>query len=402
MSSIRISLICLSLSALALGLSSYMTAGLIPLISNDFGVSIGLAAQLVTAFTLPYGLLSPVLVGMTGHRDLKKNVCIYLGGFIIANAACVIVPEFYSLIILRAIAGVSAGAFLACGITASTRLSSNESKGKSISTIMAGMAIGTVIGLPVSLVIADYFGWRSAMIIVSILGGIALIGLYLCLPSLPSTMIKSEKSRFALLYEWPVVRVLLISLFAAISSLGMYTFLSPFVSSIYKEAYITVYFWYWGLGGVCGSILIGYFVDDYDLKKILFIILGLLLLSFFGLVLLSHIYLPLIALPLVIWGAVGWALQVPQNNELIKLREDKGDGNLAVGLNQSSVFLGGAIGSMIGGVLVAVGVYPATLPLYFMSLLLLLLFFYGCVKPDIRWSAPAMHPLLYLCERPRF
>ncbi|CAM1647556.1 Major facilitator superfamily [Bartonella apis] len=179
-------------------------------------------------------------------------------------------------------------------------------------------------------------------------------------------MIKTEKSRFDLLSEWSVVRVLLISLFAAISSLGMYTFLSPFVSSVYKEAYITVYFWYWGLGGVCGSILIGYFVDDYDLKKILFIILGLLLLSFFGLVLLSHIYLPLIALPLVIWGAVGWALQVPQNNELIKLREDKGDGNLAVGLNQSSVYLGGAIGSMIGCVLVAVGVYPATLPLYFM------------------------------------
>jgi|GEM_PF-4338793 len=53
MSSIRISLICLSLSALALGLSSYMTAGLIPLISNDFDVSIGLAAQLVTVFSYP-------------------------------------------------------------------------------------------------------------------------------------------------------------------------------------------------------------------------------------------------------------------------------------------------------------------------------------------------------------
>ena len=363
MSSVRISSICLSLSALALGLSSYMTAGLIPLMGADFNVSIGWSAQLVTAFTLSYGLLSPVLVGMTGHYDLKNNVCAYLGIFVIANAACVIVPEFYFLILLRAIAGASADAFLACGITSSTRLTSNENKGKSISTIMAGMAIGTVIGLPASLVIADYFGWRSAMIIVSILGGIALTGLYLSLPSLPSTMIKTEKSRFDLLSEWSVVRVLFISLFAAISSLGMYTFLSPFVSSIYKEAYITVCFWYWGLGGVCGSILIGYFVDDYDLKKILFIILGLLLLSFFGLVLLSHIYLPLIALPLVMWGAVGWALQVPQNNELIKLREDKGDGNLAVGLNQSSVYLGGAIGSMIGGVLVAVGVYPATLPL---------------------------------------
>jgi len=131
-----------------------------------------------------------------------------------------------------------------------------------------------------------------------------------------------------------------------------------------------------GLGGVCGSILIGYFVDDYDLKKILFIILGLLLLSFLGLILLSHIYLPLIALPLVIWGAVGWALQVPQNNELLQMRTDRGDGNLAVGLNQSSVYLGGSIGSMFGGVLVSYGVSPAVLPLYFIipviiSLLLL-------------------------------
>lgn len=376
MSSVRISLLCLSISALALGLSSYMTAGLIPLISKDFDVSIGLAAQLVTAFTLPYGLLSPVLVGMTGHRDLKKNVCLYLGIFVIANVASVFAPDFYSLITLRAIAGVSAGAFLACGITASTRLSIDEKKGKSISTIMAGMAIGTVIGVPASLIIADYFGWRSTMIIVSVLSGIALLGLYICLPALPSAMMKTEKSRFSLLSEWPVVRVLLISLFAATSSLGMYTFLSPFVSSINKEAYVTVYLWYWGLGGVCGSILIGYFVDDYDLKKILLIILGSLLLSFLGLILLSHIYLPLIALPLVIWGAVGWALQVPQNNELLQMRTDRGDGNLAVGLNQSSVYLGGSIGSMFGGVLVSYGVSPAVLPLYFIipvviSLLLL-------------------------------
>ena len=189
-------------------------------------------------------------------------------------------------------------------------------------------------------------------------------------------MMKTEKSRFSLLSEWLAVKVLLISLFAAISSLGMYTFLSPFVSSINKEAYVTVYLWYWGLGGVCGSILIGYFVDDYDLKKILSTILGLLLLSFLGLILLSHIYLPLIALPLIIWGAVGWALQVPQNNELLQMRRDRGDGNLAVGLNQSSVYLGGSIGSMFGGVLVSYGVSPAVLPLYFIipviiSLLLL-------------------------------
>jgi len=56
-------------------------------------------------------------------------------------------------------------------------------------------------------------------------------------------------------------------------------------------------------------------------------------------------------LPIAAWGAVGWALQVPQNNELIKARERQGDGNLAVALNESALYLGSAIGAALGGVL---------------------------------------------------
>ena len=242
----KIAIFCLSLSALALGLSSYMTAGLIPLISKDFSVKIGLAAQLVTAFTLPYGLLSPVFVGMTGRRELKKNICLYLAIFIITNELSILAPEFISLMILRAIAGVSAGAFLACGITASTRLSSSAKKGKSISTIMAAMAVGTVFGVPASLIVAEYFGWRSAISIVSILGAVAWLGLFFSLPRLPATAQTHDKSRFSLIADWSVVRVLLISLFAAVASLGMYTFLAPFVTAVQENAHVTMYLWFWG------------------------------------------------------------------------------------------------------------------------------------------------------------
>ncbi|WP_226858419.1 MFS transporter [Diaphorobacter aerolatus] len=59
----------------------------------------------------------------------------------------------------------------------------------------------------------------------------------------------------------------------------------------------------------------------------------------------------LVMLPIAVWGAVGWALQVPQNNELIHAREQQGDGNLAVALNESALYLGSAIGAALGGVL---------------------------------------------------
>ncbi|MDT4826367.1 hypothetical protein FQZ97_596780 [compost metagenome] len=56
-------------------------------------------------------------------------------------------------------------------------------------------------------------------------------------------------------------------------------------------------------------------------------------------------------LPIVLWGAVGWALQVPQNNELILARQAQGDGNLAIALNESALYLGSAIGAAAGGLM---------------------------------------------------
>jgi len=56
-------------------------------------------------------------------------------------------------------------------------------------------------------------------------------------------------------------------------------------------------------------------------------------------------------LPIALWGCVGWALQVPQNNELLAARERHGDGDLAVALNESALYLGSALGAAAGGLL---------------------------------------------------
>src|ERR1700761_4577920 len=50
----------IALGAFALGMASYVTAGLIPMIEEAFSVPVAIVAQLVTAFTLAYGLGSPI------------------------------------------------------------------------------------------------------------------------------------------------------------------------------------------------------------------------------------------------------------------------------------------------------------------------------------------------------
>lgn len=75
----------IALGAFALGMASYVTAGLIPLIQNSLSVSVAMAAQLVTAFTLAYGIGSPVFVALVPPNRQRAGLLLALLVFVLAN-----------------------------------------------------------------------------------------------------------------------------------------------------------------------------------------------------------------------------------------------------------------------------------------------------------------------------
>ncbi|KIA80927.1 sugar transporter [Chromobacterium piscinae] len=342
-----------ALGAFALGMASYVTAGLIPMIETAFAVPVALAAQLVTAFTLAYGLGSPLFVALLPAERQRGGLLVALGLFVLANAGSALATDFSVLLAFRAVAGIGAGVYLAMGIAASAALSPSEQRGKAIATIMGGMASGTVLGVPLSLLLAERFGWASALWLVTALGAIASVGLMLRLPALPAATATPLKAKLALLADGRVMVILLVSLLAAIASLGMYTFIAPLLAATSQGLACSVapYLWVWGLGGVLGSFLIGPLVDRIQGPLLTLWIMLILAAALFLLPTAAMLGAWLVMLPIAAWGAVGWALQVPQNNELIKARELQGDGNLAVALNESALYLGSAIGAALGGVL---------------------------------------------------
>lgn len=341
----------IALGAFALGMASYVTAGLIPMIEASFAVSVAVAAQLVTAFTLAYGLGSPIFVALTPAHRQRAGLLLALGLFVIANAVSALAESFTALMAWRAIAGIGAGVYLAMGIGASAAVSAPERRGKAIAIIMGGMASGVVLGVPLSLLIAEQLGWQAALWLVTLLGLVAFFGLLLKLPALPAATATTLSQKLAILGDGHVLVILLVSLLAAIASLGMYTFIAPLLADPAYGAVrsVTPYLWVWGIGGVLGSFLIGPLVDRIRGPVLTFAIMLILAVSLFVLPLAAALSTWLVMLPIALWGAVGWALQVPQNNELILARQAQGDGNLAIALNESALYLGSAIGAAAGG-----------------------------------------------------
>ncbi|WP_434775467.1 MFS transporter [Pseudomonas oryzihabitans] len=341
----------IALGAFALGMASYVTAGLIPLIQSSLSVSVATAAQLVTAFTLAYGIGSPMFVALVPPGRQRAGLLLALLVFVLANAGSALSDSFLTLAACRAIAGIGAGVYLAMGIAAAASLSTPERRGKGIAVILGGMASGVVLGVPLSLLLADQWGWQAALWLITLLGAVSWAGLYLCLPALPKATASSLGQKLAMLGDGRVLTILLVSLLAAVSSLGMYTFIAPLLSD---PAYggihsVTPYLWVWGIGGVLGSFLIGPLVDRVRSAMLTLAIMVILAVSLLLLPQTAQWNHWLVMLPIAAWGAVGWALQVPQNNELIQARQHHGDGNLAVALNESALYLGSALGAAAGG-----------------------------------------------------
>jgi len=146
--------------------------------------------------------------------------------------------------------------------------------------------------------------------------------------------------------------VILVSLMAAIASLGMYTFLAPFLQAVDGDGVLPLplVLWAWGLGGIAGSTLIGPVAERMDDARLTGYLATLLTLALAALPMIGHLQPWLLLLPVALWGAVGWAFQVPQNGALLAARQDHGDGSLAVALNGSALYLGSALGASAGGV----------------------------------------------------
>ncbi|MEV6674879.1 MFS transporter [Streptomyces sp. NPDC051162] len=350
----------LALGSFTLGLDAYVMAGLLPAIADDTGTTVALAGQLVTVFTLAYAVSAPLFATLLSGRWPRAALIVSLAVFTVANAATALAPTFALLLAARVVAGAGAGLYSALSTAAASTLVPPERRGRALALVMGGMSTGTVLGVPLGVLLAERTGWRATLWLVTALGAVALTGLAALLPPLPAASAAAVRDRLAALADRSVAPVVAVSFLAAVASLGLYTYLAPVLETAGGVHGVTPYLWAWGVGGVLGSLAAGPLVDRGGRIRAL---VGVVLAA----VAAAQALLPALAphplaagLALVLWGAGGWALQVPQQHRLLAL--SPGRGPVVLALNNSALYLGSAVGSALGGLALSSGIHASALP----------------------------------------
>lgn len=343
----------LAIGMFALGFDAYIIAGLLPGISDTYDKNASQVGQAVSIFTLFYAISAPLFSSLLAGKPIKKVLLYSMLIFTIANAITALAPTFSILLLSRAIAGVGAGLFSPLAVAASAQLVSSEKKGRAIGLTIGGMSIGTVLGVPLGLYVSNLFNWKISMWLLVIIGVIAALGMLKFLPHFPTTPPPALNERLKMFLDKRVAITVLITFFASVASLGLYTYLSPLLNEISVYNNLAVYLWAWGFGGLFGSVIIGYLIDHFKKPKTLVTII-LITLTLSIICIPITINVPLLQyFPFFVWGAMGWACQAPQQHILLSYQPQ--NGSSAVALNSSINYLGSAVGATLGGIVLSLG-----------------------------------------------
>src|SRR5262249_45731169 len=164
-----------ALGMFALGTDAFIVAGVLPVIARETGVTEGLAGQLITVFSLTYGLGAPVLAAATAHWPPQRVLEGALGLLGLANFASALSPSFPLLMLTRVLAGCFAATYTPLAFATGIELAPPAKRGQALALVVSGLNVATVLGAPSGTWIGEHFRWRLSFILVTGLAGMGIL-----------------------------------------------------------------------------------------------------------------------------------------------------------------------------------------------------------------------------------
>ncbi|UUZ79331.1 MFS transporter [Paenibacillus sp. P26] len=344
----------LALISFLVGTSEYVISGILDKISDSLGTSITAAGQLVTIFSLVYGICTPVLMALTAKWERQKLLLGALGIFAAANLLSFVLPGFGLFVIARVIMALGAGMVVVTALDIASKIAPAGKQASSIATVVMGFTASLIIGVPLGRIATAEYGWRSVFGFIALAGLAAIIVLYFTIPRIKGDEPVPLTKQLSLLRNKKVLLGLSITFFWLGGYSLAYTYISPYLLKVagVPDGMLSGVLLAFGIASLIGSKIGGFSTDKWGVSSTL---LGGMVLHIAALILLSvtvslpHNLLAVCSI-LVLWSFAAWSSGPTQQYNLVRIKPDHS--GIMLGLNQSMMQLSMAAGAGLGGIAV--------------------------------------------------
>ncbi|MGI5273914.1 MFS transporter [Nonomuraea sp. CA-218870] len=180
----------LAVASLAMGTFAIVTSEMLPVglltsISGELGVSDGTAGLMMSAPGLVAAVSAPVLAIIARRLDRRLTLVGLMALLAVANLGCALAPDHLVMLAARVLTGVSIGGFWAFAAGLGPRLVPDRSVGRATSTILSGVSVASVLGVPAAAFVSSFAGWRVAFAALGLVAFVLVALLAATLPPLP-------------------------------------------------------------------------------------------------------------------------------------------------------------------------------------------------------------------------
>ncbi|WP_089306751.1 MFS transporter [Geodermatophilus pulveris] len=345
--------LALALGGFAIGTTEFVTMGVLPEIADGVGVDIPTAGQVISAYALGVVVGAPVIAALGARLPRRGLLVALMAAFLLGNLGSALAAGHAWLLLARFVSGLPHGAYFGVASLVAASLVRAELRGRAVSSVMLGLAVATVAGVPAATWLGQSLGWRAAYWAVVVLAAVTVAAVLAVVPATPGRSEVTVATELAALRRPQVLLTLLVATVGFGGMFAVYSYIAPLTT---EEAglprgavpWVLLVF---GVGGVLGTVLGGRLADRALFRSLAgaMVTLGGLL----AVVAVAGGWAPGLLVTLFLLSATASVLVVTLQ---LRLMEVAGEAQmLGAALNHSALNAANALGAWIGGVVIAAG-----------------------------------------------
>lgn len=340
-------LVLFALVNLVIGSGAFVIGGILTPLAAGLGVSEPAAGQAMTAYALSTALLAPLALMSTGGWPRRRALVASLALFTLGNLLCAMADSLAALMAGRVLMGVGAVFTpIAAGIAVATV--EPPQRGKALALVFLGISLSYVVGVPVGAWLGLAYAWHTPLWLFTGLGAVALLATMAWVPRDLRAPGASLSRLPELMARRDVLAVLALTLAYFVAIFAVFSYIGPVLQALVpmgrEQQSLTLAIF--GLAGVAGTLIGGAANDRFGPRRCLWVQLSVLGTTM-ALLPLTRGSWPALMAALVTWGIAGFGLMVPQQARLAALAPAQAP--LLLSLNTSMLYLGTALGAVVGG-----------------------------------------------------
>jgi predicted MFS family arabinose efflux permease len=201
----RFVILALALTQFTVVLDFMVMSPLGDMLMKSMNLSTKQFGMAVSSYAFSAGISGILTAGFADRFDRKKLLLFFYTGFIGGTLFCGLANTYPLLIAARIITGLFGGVIGSVSMAIVADLFPIEKRGRVMGFLQMGFGASQVLGIPISLYIADKWGWQSPFLMIVGLAAIVYIGVFTMFKPVTGHL-QQQTDKTPLLHLWHTFR----------------------------------------------------------------------------------------------------------------------------------------------------------------------------------------------------